>query len=63
MVVDSDASTKVPHIVYSMAFNVRLTFSYTNVHNAQLYIDPMNMWIVKVKGHPMAFDPTTWVDY
>ena len=48
---------------HPMIFNVRLVFARTNIHNAQLFKDPMNHWIVKIEEHPIAFDPTPWVNY
>ena len=48
---------------YSMTFNVRLAFAWTNAHEAQLYKDPMNGWIVMIEEQPMAFDPAPWVNY
>ena len=48
---------------YSMAFNVRLAFVKTNDHQAQLYQDPMNQWVVKVQDGPTTFDPAPWVNY
>ena len=48
---------------YSMDFNVRLEFVHTNAHDAQLYKDPMNRWVVKIEEHPTAFDPSPWVNY
>ena len=46
-----------------MAFNVRLAFAQTNVHEAQLYKDPMNRWVVMIEEHPTTFDPAPWVNY
>ena len=37
---------------YSMAFNMRLVFSKTNTHGAQLYKDPLDRWVIKVEDHP-----------
>ena len=48
---------------YSMGFNVRLEFVHTNAHDAQLYKDPMNRWVMKIEEHPTAFDPSPWVNY
>ena len=42
MAANSFASTKVLEIAYSMAFNVRLAFVCTNIHNDQVCKDPMN---------------------
>ena len=52
MAADSHASIEIPETIYSMAFIVRLAFTCTNVHNAQLCWDPMNRWIVKIEEHP-----------
>ena len=49
--------------MYSMTLNIRLAFVKTNGHGAQLYKDPMNMWVVKVEDHLMAFEATPWVNY
>ena len=46
-----------------MAFNVRLAFARTNAHEAQLYKDPMNRWVVMIEEQPTAFDPAPWVNY
>ena len=46
-----------------MDFNVRLEFVHTNAHDAQLYKDPMNRWVVKIEEHPTTFDPSPWVNY
>ena len=35
----------------------------TNAHDAQLYKDPMNRWVVKIEEHPTIFDPSTWANY
>ena len=48
---------------HSMAFNVRLVFARANILNAQIYKDPMNHWVVKIEEHPIAFDPSPWVNY
>ena len=48
---------------YSMAFNMRLVFSKTNAHGAQLYKDPLDRWVVKVEDHPMAFEIAPFVNY
>ena len=48
---------------YSMAFNVRLAFARTNAHEAQLYKDPMNRWVVTIEEQSTVFDPTPWVNY
>ena len=48
---------------HPMIFNVRLVFARTNAHNAQLFKDPMNYWVVKIEEHPMTFDPSPWVNY
>ena len=47
---------------HSMAFNMRLAYMKTNGHRAQLYKDPMNIWVVKVEDHPLAFEATPWVN-
>ena len=54
-------TTEVPE--YSMAFNVRLAFARTNVHEARLYKDPMNRWVVMIEEHPTAFGLAPWVNY
>ena len=46
-----------------MAFNVRLAFAQINDQDAQLYQDPMNMWVVKIEEHPTLYDPSPWVNY
>ena len=46
-----------------MDFNVGLVFVHTNAHDAHLYKDPMNRWVVKIEEHPMAFDLSPWVNY
>ena len=46
-----------------MIFNVRLVFTRTNIHNGQLFKDPMNYWVINIKEHPIAFDPFPWVNY
>ena len=46
-----------------MDFNVRLQFVHTNAHDAQLNKDPMDRWVVKIKEHPTAFDPSPWFNY
>src|SRR3569623_519311 len=48
---DSHQPTADMHenVNYSMAFNVRLAFAKTNAHDAQLYKDPMNRWVVKIE--------------
>ena len=46
-----------------MAFNVRLAFARTNVHDAHLYKGYMNIRVVKIEVHPMAFDLLPWVNY
>ena len=46
-----------------MIFNVKLVFSRTNIHDAQLFKDPMNHWVVKIEEHPTAFDLSPWVNY
>ena len=43
--------------------NVRLVFAKTNTHDTQLFKDPMNCWVVKIEEHPMALDPSPWVNY
>ena len=48
---------------YSMAFNMRLMFSKTNAHGAQLYKDPLDRWVVKVEDHPTAFEIAPFVNY
>ena len=49
---------------HPMIFNVRLVFTTkTNIHDAQLLKDPMNCWVVKIEEHPMAFDPSSRVNY
>ena len=48
---------------YSMAFNMRLEFSKTNTHGAQLYKDPLDRWVVKVEDHPTAFENAPFVNY
>ena len=48
---------------HSMAFNLRLAFAWTNIHNAQLYKDPMKCWVIKIEKHPTTFDPSPWVNY
>ena len=48
---------------YSMVFNIRLVFARTNVHEAHLYKDPMNRWVVMIEEHPTAFDPAPWINY
>ena len=54
-------TTKV--LEYSMAFNMGLTFVKTNSHGAQLYKDPMNRWVLKIKDHLMDFEATAWVNF
>ena len=46
-----------------MVFNMRLVFSKTNTHDAQLYKDPLDRWVVKVKDHPTAFEIAPFVNY
>ena len=46
-----------------MAFNMRLAFLKTNGHGAQLYKDPMNMWVVKIEYHRTTFEASPWVHY
>ena len=48
---------------FSMAFNVRLVYVKANSHDAQLYRDPMNRWVVKIGDHPTALDAAPWVNY
>ena len=48
---------------FSMAFNMRLMYVKTNNHGAQLFQDPMNRWVVRVKDTPTAFDAAPWVNY
>ena len=45
-----------------MEFNVSLAFVHSNVHDAQLYKDTMNRWVVKIEEHVMDFDLTPWVN-
>ena len=46
-----------------MVFNMRLMFSKTNTHGAQLYKDPLDRWVVKVEDHPTAFEIRPFVNY
>ena len=62
MASKAHASASV-HETHSLAFNVRLAFARTNIHDAQLYKDPMNCWVVKIEEHLTAFDPSPWVNY
>ena len=55
MASKTHASASIPK-THSMVFNVRLIFAKINIHNAQLYKDPMNRWVVKIEEHPIAFD-------
>lgn len=48
---------------YSMAFNMRLVFSKTNTHGAQLYKDPLDRWVIKAEDHPTAFEIASFVNY
>ena len=48
---------------FSMAFNMRLMYVKTNNHDAQLFQDPMNRWVVCVEDTPTAFDAAPWVNY
>ena len=48
---------------YSMAFNMRLVFSKTNAHGSQLYKDPLDRWVIKVKDHPTAFEIAPFMTY
>ena len=48
---------------FSMAFNMQLTYVKTNDHNAQLFQDPINHWVVHVEDTPTAFDAAPWVNY
>ena len=63
MVVDSHASIEIFETIYSMAFNVRLAFACSNIHNAQLYWDPINRWVLELEDQPMAFDPPPWFNF
>ena len=51
MACETHSFAEVP-TPYSMAFNVRLSFARLNDHEAQIYKDPMNRWVVKVEEHP-----------
>ena len=46
---------------HPMIFNVRLVFSRTNIHNAQLFNDPISRWVVRTEEHPTTFDPSPWI--
>ena len=46
-----------------MEFNVKVEFVQTNAHDAQLYKEPMNRWVVKIEEYPTTFDPSPWVNY
>ena len=48
---------------FSMAFNMRLTYIKTNNHDAQLFQNLMNHWVVCVEDTPTAFDVAPWVNY
>ena len=48
---------------HPMLFKFRLVFARTNTHDAQLFKDPMNQWVVKIEEHPMNFDTSPWVNY
>ena len=48
---------------FSITFNMRLMFVKTNDHNAKLYQDPINHWVVKVKDTLIVFDAMPWVNY
>ena len=54
-------ATKVPK--YSMAFHMRLGFVKVNSHNAQLFKDLMNQWVVKIEDNPVTFEVSPWVNY
>ena len=48
---------------YSMAFNMRLEFSKTNTHGAQIYKDPLGRWVVKIDNIPTAVETAPFVSY
>ena len=48
---------------FSMAFNMWLMYIKTNDHDAQLFQDPMNHWVVCVEDTPTTFDAAPWVNY
>ena len=59
----ADSSHAYIKSIYAMAYNVRLGFACLNCHDAQLYRDPMNRWLVKIEEHPMAFDLEPSINY
>ena len=48
---------------YSMAFNMRLEFSKTNTHGAQIYKDPLGRWVVKIEDNPTTLETAPFVNY
>ena len=62
MAFETDVSACVPD-THPILFNARLVFVRTNTHDAQLFKDPMNWWVVKIEEDPTAFDPSLWVNY
>ena len=48
MASENHVSASIPDS-HPMLFNVRLVFARTNTHDAQLFKDPMNRWVVKIE--------------
>ena len=46
-----------------LSYNVQLQFLYTNAQGAEIYLDPMRQYVVKIAGTRSVHDRMPWVTY